>query len=146
MNATGKRRLLKLAAFLRKLPREKFDFTIVAREAGKPMREALKAGATRCGTTACAVGWMPAVFPRSCEWIADTFRGYAMRGVVLKGQPLLPFEMLKVAEQFFGLTDDEVALLFVPSDAPTPGQLGDDATPKQVARHIERFVKRQERA
>ncbi len=65
MNA---KRLLKLADFLDKLPRAKFDFGVIAMQDGKPMLEALKAGKERCGTVACAIGWMPAVFPRSLRW------------------------------------------------------------------------------
>jgi hypothetical protein len=54
MNATGKRRLLKLADFLEtKVPPDSFNMSHWGRgdDAGKP----------QCGTTACALGWASAI-------------------------------------------------------------------------------------
>lgn len=52
----GKRRLLKLIAFLEKLPRRKFDFSQVVAKG--------KQNGHYCATVACAGGWLPAVFPK----------------------------------------------------------------------------------
>lgn len=53
MNATGKRRLLKLADFLEKLPPRKF--------AMRTWATAAKEGRPSCGTAACALGWATAI-------------------------------------------------------------------------------------
>lgn len=128
----NEKRLLKLATFLDALPPAKFDFTRIARETGKPMLEALKAGPTECGTVGCAIGWMPAVFPRLTEWVTNAYG----LGVALKrDKTVLNFE---AAEAVFGLDSYEAEYLFNPNTSP----LQDWATPKQVGRHIRAFVKR----
>lgn len=150
MNAVGKKRLLKLADFLDKLPPEKFDFSEIAVQKGKPMREALKAGRTRCGTVGCAIGWMPAAFPRSLRW--DETRGWATRtfpDVCLINEPTrVDFD---AAVTFFGITSADAYWLFQPGGwrglyASEHNGLHNDATPKQVAKHIRKFVREQEKA
>jgi hypothetical protein len=149
MNA---RRLLKLADFLAALPREKFDFSQIVEQKGKPMLQALKAGKTRCGTVGCAIGWMPAVFPRHLKWGED-FRGSGTYlGVYFRNSDPESFSGepidFQVAEQFFGITEDETQWLFLPDyysgERDADNGLSDSATPKAVARHIRKFV--QERA
>lgn len=56
MNATGKRRLLKLADFLDalKLKRSKFNMRIYANDITKD-------GKPACGTAACAAGWAASI-------------------------------------------------------------------------------------
>lgn len=129
MHHVHKRRLLKLAAFLDTLPRAKFDFSIIARQDGLPFLKALKAGDKACGTVACAVGWMPAVFPRAFRW--DT--GGTVYPKNLSGVTGLD---LYAAGQFFGLPDNDINYLFTPDSS----GLREKATPKQVARHIRRYV------
>lgn len=54
MNATGKRRLLKLADFLEELPKtRKFNMGLFA--------EKIKDGRPACGTAACAAGWAASI-------------------------------------------------------------------------------------
>ena len=77
----NKRRLLKLARFLQKLPEQYFDlesFTTRNPYTHEKLWKRLKglfckSEAERflppsCGTTGCAVGWCPAVFPTLWEW------------------------------------------------------------------------------
>lgn len=140
MKAIYRKRLLKLADFLDTLPRAKFAFDVIAVEGGKPMREALKAGKTRCGTVGCALGWAPAVFPRQLRWqrVADDSKALA---ICPRGKP---YDVnwgqwnttVGTASRFFGLSNWEVNGLFHPMES----GLGGDATPKQVARHIRKFV------
>jgi hypothetical protein len=134
MKAVYRKRLLKLAAFLDTLPREKFDFAVVTRIGKKPMLEALKAGHERCGTVGCAIGWMPAVFPRLVRWDENNY-------VCLKGDVDDYNADRYAAERFFDLSDDEASCLFVPESS----GLGALATPKQVARHIRQFVRAKEK-
>ena len=49
----GKRRLLKLAAFLEALPKDKFYFGTTLHKVEH-----------NCPTVACAIGWTPVVFPK----------------------------------------------------------------------------------
>lgn len=61
---TFRARRAKLAAFIRRLPPEKFTDTY------------------ECGTAHCALGWCPTVFPKAWEWDA----GHpALRGTGLWG-------------------------------------------------------------
>lgn len=116
--AVGNRRLLKLAAFLRKLPRKRFNYESWVGEdwQGAP--------SLSCGTTACALGWattMP-IFRRlglRLESIRDEdgFRNGYVSGPYL---------------EVFALDSDD---LFYPDAGES------NWTPKQVAGKIERFVK-----
>lgn len=133
MRAHHVQRLLKLADFLDTLPREKFDFSVITCVDGLPLLDALKAGKKRCGTVACAVGWMPAVFPRAFKW-TDC-------GAVLPRSSQADGMNLDAAGRFFGLDYADTVGLFSPEDS----GLGYSATPKQVARHIRRFVTAKQR-
>lgn len=135
MNA---KRLLKLADFLDTLPRQKFDYSVFTRQGGKPMREALKAGKTDCGTAGCAVGWMPVVFPRAVCWL-DKPTWKSDLTVALRSDHDITH--MEVAEQYFGLDEREALCLFDPFN----NDLSPEATPKQVARHIRKFVARKQR-
>ncbi len=128
LTTVGARRLLKLAAFLRELPRQKFDFSHFTTVDGKPLLEALKAGTRRCGTTACAVGWMPAIWRKEMTW--NTWDMPTSRDTGVEG--------FQLATRFFNISENDASTLFDPGYVGTPDY---DATPKQVARHIERWVK-----
>src|SRR4051812_45220996 len=103
-------RLVRLADFLDALPKQKFDFATVVSEGGKPMMEALKAGKTECGTVACAIGWMPAAFPRDVKWsrssVGDIW-GVELREHGASGN-------FQAAERYFGITSVESSYLFSP--------------------------------
>jgi hypothetical protein len=119
----GNRRLLKLAAFLRRLPRKRFDF-------GEWVGFDWKGSQNlSCGTTACALGWAATMpnFRRLGMYLAQP-------GVVrLKGKTGI--SSIEVAQIIFGLDHIDAISLFAPSQG-----LGSNATPKQVARRIEQFV------
>lgn len=130
-----KNRLLKLAAFLDKLPKAKFNFGLLVNEAGKPMLEALAAGKHACGSVACAIGWMPAVFPRQVKW--DSKENPQGIELIVRRESV-PF---RSAAQFFGISNDDARYLFNPGGSEDQAtELDDDATPKQVAKHIRKFV------
>lgn len=142
MKALHKARLLKLAKFLDKLPREKFDFSTITTLGKKSMPEALKAGKHFCGTVGCAIGWMPACFPRDVMWEPhEGGREYLSPDVILRRDPV--FRDFGAAEYYFGLSYEEARYVFVPLGH--GNSLSDTATPKQVAKHIRDFVKRQTR-
>lgn len=144
--AVGNRRLLKLAAFLRTVPRERFNYSTWTGEDWKGKQD------LSCGTTACALGWaatMPCfrrlgmqLEPINFPWPSqDSFmdKENGTEGMVtLKGQDTNnPFE---VAQIIFGLSDDDAEFLFSPQ-----GYGEDRATPKQVAKKIENYVAKRER-
>lgn len=152
MNATQRKRLLKLADFLDQLPPQKFDFDSIAVEGEKPHKEALKARKESCGTTACAIGWMPAVFPRLTRWVR-TIAPWDTVTIHIAPKGRSKMRDFQVAEDVFGLTEQEAEWLFMPdavvnnglewwdkgyAEAISPCDSG--ATAKEVARHIRKFV------
>ena len=115
-----KERLLKLADFLESLPRRKFDLTLIASTNSKAETPSLNT----CGTAACAIGWMPNVFPRACKYedvvlpkneYDFDYRNYNNLTVEGKGNydDLTDFQL---AEAFFGLDPNkyESEFLFDP--------------------------------
>lgn len=138
---TSDRRLLKLAAFLDTVPRQRFNYEtwVGASWQGAPDLS--------CGTTACALGWaasmptfrrlglhlvaIPGVNPNS-EWESGAYVVYGN------------LEAEEAGAALFGLTFDESVFLFGP-DTSLEGLAwqspGSTATAKQVATHIRKFVK-----
>ena len=118
--ATGNRRLLRLAAFLDTLPREKFDFR----------RWISEKDSRGCGTVCCAIGWTPVVFPRLARYDAD--------GLSVRGQSPGTGAM-----ELFEMNIDDVLGVFYPRGRYHRNSgLPQSATPTQVANHIRKFVAR----
>ena len=143
MNYVHKKRLLKLADFLDKLPRKKFNFTEVVSGQETPNKT------LTCGSQACAIGWCPVVFPRLTEYhitsgwsTAHNFLVVKMKGVDFDGGSL--DSVTHIGEELFGLDYSESYALFVPNNTQALGlglrSLGDDATPKQVAKNMRKLV------
>lgn len=98
-----KEKLLKLAAFLYKLPEEKFDLNVIVGEhCGLQQLTAMS-----CGTTACAIGWCPKVFD-DVKWEKDY-------GIIITRFPLQRDwdTWMEGAEKYFGLTFSEISYLFI---------------------------------
>ena len=135
-------RLTTLANFLKTVPKQRFDFT---RWVGKSYQG--KADLS-CGTTACAVGWATTIPTfrqlglflqrsslagnyRPCYYNAEDY------GNELNGDCAV--------QHFFKLNEDEIVFLFYPhftKPASNPRScLSEKATPKQVAKRIECFIK-----
>ncbi len=130
MNNRKWNRILRLADFMEKLPKERFYFGSFAGDnwAGKPDLS--------CGTTACAIGW------------ATTIPYFRRLGLYLQKDEWLNVAVVKGANWssggLFGVSQDVLDLLFFPDDAfpdDEPGSLPRDATPKQWARHARKIVK-----
>ncbi len=122
------RRLEKLAAHLEtgKLGHGKFDFDHFNR--GTMDRNG-------CGTSGCALGECPIMFPRHWKFSAD--QGFPVLKTTVCGSPMVS------ATQFFGISYENAGQLFNPdTSAPwnkTP--LWGNATRHQVAAAIRRFIK-----
>lgn len=123
------KRLRKLIAFLKALPPKKFDFT-TEREIGE---------GPKCPTTACAIGWTPTVFPKLVKWVPES------KGTFLIGSHETSYA--GVAEKLFGIPISVAIPLFYPNeqhfvDTRLP-KCGYKATPKQVAKMLEKFIELQ---
>jgi hypothetical protein len=146
-----KRRLLKLADFLQKLPRKRFNYASWVGEDWQG-KENLS-----CGTTACAFGWaatIPSLRKAGLRMKKVSGRGY----VTLKNSKYNnDFTMPRIAAtEVFGLNNNEFEYLFLPDTWLTTdsnmlgdsesilglsGSPNDKADAKEVAKHIRRFVK-----
>ena len=124
----GERRLIKLIEFLEKLPRKKFNFRNLVTKADRRHT---------CATVACAVGWLPAVFPRHAHW-AD------LEGVDGENRSIGLDEGFEIADALFKMEGATATHLFNPSkqqylhtELPT---CDSDATPKQVAKMLRKYL------
>lgn len=155
MNQIHKARLLKLADFLENtVPKKHFDLDHFTRDndlydtpldnfTKKVVDEEYKVLLKKlnkikkdfkphtCGAVACAVGWFPAVFPRSFMWNEDT--AVILKTDINKKYANVDFD---VVESFLGIDEDQVHRLFT-SDFYPLGKRG----PKSVAKKIKNFVK-----
>lgn len=141
-------RLLKLAEFLEeRVPTRAFDYGVVVHfgEHTDPMKVIENEG--KCGTQACAMGWMPAVFPRTFKW--STGYGTIAPGAEGQVQNRINGQVDWYAmTDFFGISMDEAHFLFMPewwgsitlADKRYSNDLPSKARAKTVARHIRRFV------
>lgn len=125
MKAIHKKRLRKLIAFLRQLPRKRFNFDTIRYGHG-------------CGTVGCAIGWTPEALPSLVK--NDSLLGPVLR----KGNGYFR----DIAAELTGLGPHLASCLFCPgeqaiADSRLPN-LPATATPKQVARMLEKFIELQE--
>lgn len=133
--STSRNRLLAVARKLRSIRREQFYFGNWASPEwqGKPDLS--------CGTTACGLGWATTI---------PSLRKAGLRIVRRAGGhiPVLgdhvPHYGTDAAAELFGITFYEAAFLFLPEIYNDEGEKSParDCTPKQLARHIERFCRR----
>lgn len=122
---TGERRLLKLIAFLEKLPPRKFDFGDVRK---------YQAG---CGTVGCAMGHTPEVFPKL---VKATDEGISLRK---PEKDYEDFHYRYIAMALFGIPEKH-SWMFSPGEqweahASLP-TCRENATPKQVAKMLKRYL------
>lgn len=139
----GKCRLLQLAELLENLPPERFDYSTWVGEDWKGKAD------LSCGTTGCALGWATTI--PSLRKAGLRMRAFLSGNggyVVLLRNGRKVAESEKAAEEVFGISNKEAIYLFNGTTRP-PEKFEDklktspdwDATPKQVAKHIKRFVK-----
>lgn len=133
--ATSKRRLLALAEFLLCLPQNHFDFGTfgsVAKVA--PVGEDALEEAELCGTTACALGWAPALpFAKRLGYklkVRDL--GEYKDAVFTKNDREVSID--KVAKDLFGLKEKAFRHIFFGGKLTSGGTVGD------VAAAIRTFV------
>lgn len=141
MKAIHAKRLLKLADFLKALPPQKFDYCSWVGSDWKGKQD------LSCGTTGCALGWACAMpdFRR----LGLKFRKIGNKRTGYTGFPMVPGKTQDgeghaghASRVVFGLSHDQHNLLFMPKPYNPPTGPTGDATPKQVAAHIRKFVRR----
>lgn len=135
----AKRRLLQLAELLESPAVEKhFNFSHWGVSSVTPENCPL-AEAEACGTTACALGWAPALpFAKSLGITLDVTSEAGNLGGTFRrnGREIGPDY---VARLLFGLNRGQSDMLFYPGSSPI-GNLYGDATPRLVAENIRKFV------
>lgn len=135
MNTTGKKRMLKLAAFLRELPRKQFKFSEIVKKGPK------------CGTVGCAMGWTPVLFPHLVkaeleEDLEDGTKRFDVKTKNSYGYTNVAREIFDIQDEGDLVFDDEGGAyeLFTPGHTVCGIYLDYRATPKQVARRLEKYV------
>ena len=126
-SAQGNRRLLRLARHLRKVPRDRFRLSTWWRK-------------DECGTVACAMGHACEIpeFKKLGLHLGKPEKGIG--GAILRFPRFRRQASIQAAALFFGIRGEDAMELFYPYG--DGSSLGPDATPAQVARHIERWVRR----
>lgn len=130
----NKRRLLALADFLEtKVPRKQFNFGVVVTEVDKFKHPKWlnKPLSPDCGAAGCAMGWAPSMrcFKREGWTFTD--------GYLCAPDGRTRF-YVNAAMEMFDITYADATYLFTPGD--DHSGLPNTATPKQVAKHIRKFV------
>lgn len=150
-NKDNAKRLIKLATHLEKgkLGHKKFDFTTY--NSGEIYDKENKG----CGTSGCAIGECPIVFPN--EWSFNKRFGFnpVLNGTRIKGGFAGDYQKQGSSDsgmKFFGLSYEEYKLLFIPVftvndrdlvniNGTKLNQLLDISRRKTVAKQIRKFVK-----
>lgn len=126
----NRKRIRKLANFLKQLPASKFDFAIIGTALN--VKEKVK---VKCPTVGCAMGWMPSAFPMSglklrVEYEED-------RDIEANNCCLVSTRSNKISDdlvtEFLGIDNYLVERLFYPGYY----ESGEDTTAKEVARRLE---------
>lgn len=125
----NKKKLLKLAAFLRTIPTKKFDMDHWSKTP--------EINATTCGTAACACGWGTTIFKRYKNplklVLEEDYPGYNPVPIIACGEE----RGFDAAATFFEISNNEANYLFWSGDYPSV-----KITPKMVAKRIKQFVKK----
>lgn len=142
MRQIHKDRLQKLANFLRTVKVSKFDLSDIVdidyhwsdgkAKLNKQINSLKEPETPACGATACAVGYMPVVFPRSLEYEVD---GYGFANIAPKDKKYYKGGW-SYAQEFLGLDNITMDYLFQPTSYHK-----DHRGPKSVARRIEQLIK-----
>lgn len=135
----GKRRLLKLAAYLKTIPKALFDLDTWKTERKLP-------GIKSCSTTACACGYACDI--KSFQRAGLRLSKYAYDSFCKKQDYILRLGKTKLqgfeaAAEFFKISVIDAEYLFNPDRySQYFSETGVKTTPKQVARRIEQYVSR----
>ena len=134
-----KKRILKHAKFISKLPEEKLEMKYVA-----CLNESKEMNPKKCNSAACAMGWLPVSFPEFFKYHKESEMHDEQRlFIALKKDkhpknhdfksdgPLTDFD---AAEYFFGMTGKDSNRLFGSGNSRY-------STPKQVSKSLKKYAK-----
>lgn len=134
MNSRERKRLEKLILFLKNLKPQQFNFGEVV----------TRLGDNQCGSVCCAIGWTPAIFPRSVRWVKcrNPYLTTDKEANVFAARNV---EYADVASQLFGIDRRMAHYLFTPSFQKyahyrLPYCSG-ISHPKKVAAMLQKFLK-----
>lgn len=127
----NRKRIRKLANFLKKLPESKFDFAIIGTKINTESKVKVK-----CPTVGCAMGWMPSAFPLSglrlkVEFEADNAK--ANNCNLVTTSPTCGKTGDDLVADFLDIDNDIVEMLFYPNYYFKEN----DTTAKEVAKRLE---------
>jgi hypothetical protein len=146
------RRLLKLADLLDNLPRKRFNFGSYGRVDDAAGEVNILSRPEACGTTACALGWAPSLpfakkqkiqlrSKRNKSYVPEYGEPAFYVDFLIRGRQIDP---MMVSLELFGLSSDQHCDLFIPGisiNGFPENKPREKATPKQVARHIRKYVR-----
>ena len=121
-------RLLKLASFLGKIHPSKFNYYTWVGGQENPIEMAKNPRIKeRCGTTACAIGWCPAIWPEAWSWASNAMP------VLTKNIRKLYFCPVDQAANWFNISKEDTLFLFT--------EQRDNVTAREMATLIRKFVR-----
>jgi len=134
----GNKLLMRLVRKLRSLPRRRFYYGYWAGWEWTPGQDL-----ETCGTKACALGWATTLPSLQKKGLHLSMNQHGTRQVLVKGMSYRygsndVSRSIASASRVFGISHDEARSLFIPGVF--DNSLSSDATAKQVANHIEKFV------
>ena len=136
MNQKQRRLLLRLANFLgKKVPESGFNLEHYFVECSRSVIDDLRhvvAGEENCGSTACAIGWLPIALPKYVRFHQAT----GAFSIKKAGQFSSRKSFQEATKELFGINQEAFYFLFMP-DLYHPKERG----PTDVARRIHRFLK-----
>lgn len=135
----NKKRLEKFRDFLRNdVPRRKFNIgceTNLSKDDLDGKRPNAKTP-YECGFAGCAVGWLPACFPRLCKYVIADDCGD------IEVQSVDGYEGPEILQHLFGITSAQAWAIYMPDSYKEYMEKGvEGVTPKTVARRIDRILK-----
>ncbi len=140
MNKLGVARLSCLAEFLKTLHPSKFNISswVTGSNPETMAEEPTQAG--ECGTTACAAGWLPLLYPKSWEWTrAVPPSSSHRRSLSYVGGRASAIYLAQGLEHFFSLDSKQVYKIFYGQSY----RYSPEVTPKMVVRRIRAVLKKE---
>lgn len=139
MNKLGIARLSCLAEFLKTLHPSKFNIAswVTGENPELMAEEPTQEG--ECGTTACAAGWLPLLYPKHWGWTRTLPSAHAMnrRSLSYKAGMASAIYLAQGLEHFFSLNSKQVFKIFYGQSY----RYSPDVTPKMVVRRIRAVLK-----
>jgi hypothetical protein len=135
----GRKRMLKLIDHLEEKPRGEFRYSAVVAPKDEEKYDEREYLPWECPTVACVIGSCPLVFPHLMKYISTKDSGWQLAWKDTGDMTHYDYAGMEL----FGLTFQHSVALFTPNKQHFIGypNLDRNATPKQVAKMLRRYVK-----